>query len=628
LDVLVLSVWCGLAAGLLEVGARVLCRSIDSTNRLYGMSRHFVWLVPLTYLLLFSVVGVVLAAATKRWPRLGGWLGPRLLCTFTVLPMLMVAGPQIYPQAWLIVSLGAASQLVLSLERRANGLRQSLLKTLPALLGSVLVLAGFTFGRDRLKQWRETGRPLPSASSPNVLLIVLDTVRADHLSLYHYERATSPVLERLAKRGILFEEARATASWTLPSHASMFTGRWPHELAVKWLTPLRGNDPTLAEYLGSHGYATAGFVANDLYCSYDTGLDRGFTHYEDYVLERLSPFRTARLVDLTLKTVANVGDTLSQFFDAGPFRPLQESVLDQLQGGDRKHAASINREFVDWLSQRSEPCRPFFVFLNYFDAHSLYLLPPGAEYRFGLKPRTQADFQLFEHWRDIDKLRMPPHYRTLVRDCYDNCLAYLDQRLGELFDELQRRGVLDQTLVIVTSDHGEGLGEHNLYDHGESLYRNEVRVPLLIVLPAGSQSQGVVREAVSLRDLPATIVDLVGLQAGSPFPGQSLSKRWRGCSPEDVSVSDPGVLSELGSPNPANPNLGRSPASGGSLVSLAAGDFVYIRNEGDGSEELFNDRDDPSELMNRVRVDAMQPLVQRLRAHLNQLRASASKAAQ
>ena len=93
-------------------------------------------------------------------------------------------------------------------------------------------------------------------------------------------------------------------------------------------------------------------------------------------------------------------------------------------------------------------------------------------------------------WISLDKLRLPQSYRALARDCYDNCLAYLDEQLGELFDELQRRGVLDRTLVIVTSDHGEGLGEHGLFDHGESLYRTEVRVPLLIVLPSRSQSPG------------------------------------------------------------------------------------------------------------------------------------------
>ena len=256
--------------------------------------------------------------------------------------------------------------------------------------------------------------------------------------------------------------ARATAPWTLASHASLFTGRWPHELAVKWCTPLGGHFPTLAEYLGSHGYATAGFVANTFYCSYDTGLDRGFTHYEDFDLERLGPFRTAQLVDLTLKTIAALVQRLSENFDAGPFRPLQEHMLDQLLVADKKHAGLINREFLDWLSRRPEPGRPFFAFLNYFDAHSPYLLPKGAEYRFGLKPRTDADFQFLERWTDIDKATLPEHYRSFIVDCYDNCLAYLDERLGELFDELQSRGVLDHTLVIVTADHGEGLGEHGL----------------------------------------------------------------------------------------------------------------------------------------------------------------------
>jgi arylsulfatase A-like enzyme len=619
LDVLVLSLWCGLAAGLLEVGARLLCRCIG-TYPLYNLSRHFVWLVPLANLLLFSGIGVFLALATKRWPRRGGWLSPRILCACTILPMLMVAGPQIYAEDWSILCMGIASLLVPRLERHAIGLRRSLLKTLPCLLGLVLVLAGFVFGRDWLKQRREASRPLPAAASPNVLLIVLDTVRADHTSLHGYRRATTPALERLAKQGIRFDRARATAPWTLASHASIFTGRWPHELAVKWLTPLGGNAPVLAEYLGSHGYATAGFVANTFYCSYDTGLDRGFTHYEDYDLERLGPFRTAGLVDLSAKTIATMVKRLGERFDAGPFRTLQEYVLGQLLVPDKKYAGSVNREFIDWLSRRPEPGRPFFAFLNYFDVHTRYVLPQGAEYRFGLRPQTPADFQLFERWQDIDKTKLPQRYRTLVVDCYDSCLAYLDERLGELFDELQSRGVLDQTLVIVTSDHGEGLGEHDLFDHGESLYGTELRVPLLIVLPARNRYQGVVRETVSLRDLATTITDLVGLGHVSPFPGQSLAKLWRGPSAGVTSVSGEEAISELAGPNPANPNQGRSPASRGPLVSLDAGDFVYIRNEADGGEELFDERDDPRELLNRAHADVMQPLVKRFRARLDELR--------
>ena len=248
-----------------------------------------------------------------------------------------------------------------------------------------------------------------------------------------------------------------------------------------------------------------------------------------------------------------------------------------------------------------------------------------AAYRFGLKPRTQADFQLLGRWRDTDKLKLQQRYRTLVRDCYDSCLADLDERLGELFDELRHRGILDQTLLIVTSDHGEGLGEHDLFDHGESLYRTEIRVPLLVVLPKGGQLERIVREAVSLRDLPATIVEVVGLEAGSPFPGQSLARLWRGFSPGAGPVSGGLVYSELRERNPANPNRGRSPASRGPLVSLAAGDFVYIRNERDGSELLYNERDDPRELLDRARVDALQPVVRDFRVRLQQVRTSSAK---
>jgi arylsulfatase A-like enzyme len=620
--VLALAAWCGLVAGWLEVGMRVLCKSLIGTNRLYMMTRHFVWLIPLSNLLLFFVGGLLLAAATKACPRPFGWLSPRVICAFALMPALLVAGPQIYPWAWLILASGIAIRLVPRLERSEVPWRRWLIWGFPSLLSLVLVMAGVIFGGDRIDERREGARPLPPADSPNVLLIVLDTVRADRMSVYGYPRPTTPSLEQLAKRAVRFTEARATAPWTLASHASMFSGRLPHELGVEWRTALRNNFPTLAEFLGSRGYATAGIAANIGYCSYDTGLNRGFTHYDDYAadLVHLRPLRTAVLFqgawDIALYLARLRGDDRLQ------------PVLQFLVAPYRKDAATVNRRFTQWLSQRQGPHRPFFAFLNYFDTHVPYLPPQGTPFRFGPGPRTLGDFHLLIGlWETIDKTHLVPHYRELVHDSYDNCLSYLDGQLGELFDTLQSGGVLDNTVIIVTSDHGEELGEHGLFEHGESLYRPEIQVPLLFVLPGRGQSSVVVREPVSLRDLPATIVELTGLAGESPFPGKSLARLWRD-SPSEAAprVTDSGgVISELSAPNPTNPSQGRSPAMRGPLISVVEDDYVYIRNQRDGREQLFHELDDPGELVNLAKMESMEPRLKRFRERLAPISANPAR---
>jgi arylsulfatase A-like enzyme len=613
LDLLVLSAWCGLAAGELEVAARVVPRAFNSTHRLYMMTRHFVWLVPLINLVLFLAIGALLAMTTRLWPRRTGWLSPRLIIALAILPVLALAGRQIYIEAWALVALGVAVRIGPVLERHQARCRPWLMRSVPVLLVMVVLQAGWIFAGEHIKQWREDGRPLPAAGSPNVLLIVLDTVRADHLSVYGYQRATTTTLDRLAARGIRFDQARAPAPWTLASHASFFTGRWPHELGVEWLTPLQRNFTTLAEYLGTHGYATAGFVSNSGYCSYDTGLDRGFTHHEDYVLDPVGSLRTARLVDAAVKTFGG----LTVLFDYGWFHRFRAAVADWFFPPERKSAETINRDFLHWFDRRPESKRPFFVFLNYLDTHTPYLLPPGGRHRFGVNPKIKKDYgEVLMDWSFLDKQKLSRRYSSLARDAYDNCVAYLDEQLGKLFDDLQRRGVLDKTLVVITSDHGEGLGEHALFMHGESLYRTEIHVPLLILTPSHRPSGAVVRETVSLRDLPATVVDLIGLEIGSPFPGRSLARLWADRPTGAAPIATDLVLSELASPNPSDPNQGRSPVYRGPLVSLTEGDFVYIRNEGDGGEELFNQRDDPNELSNLARVGAIQPVLRRLRDRL------------
>jgi arylsulfatase A-like enzyme len=624
LDLFLLSTWCGLAAGLLEVGARVLARTVFPSGRLYQMSRHFVWTGPLANLLLFILVGLCLALAARLLPRASGWFGPRLILALSLLPSLMAAEPRVYSEAWGVLAFGIALRVVPLFGRPSSALRRGLWWSFPVMGVVVLFLAASVFLGDRLKQFREAGRPLPPSEASNILLIVLDTVRADHLSLYGYYRPTTPNLDRLAQRGIRFAEARAAAPWTLPSHAAMFTGRVPHDLITEWSTPLRGNFPTLAEYLGARGYATAGFVGNVLYCSYATGLDRGFTHYEDYVLGKLAALQNAGLIDYAIKAF----NQLTHDVTSGPVAALRDGINHWCVADERKSAASINRSFLEWLSRRPSTGRPFFVFLNYMDTHASYLPPAGATHRFGSYPQTPDEVDIvYRQWALLDKSRIPQRYVALGLDSYDDCLGYLDDQLGLLLGELERQGTLGNTLVIVTSDHGEGFGEHGLFDHGKSLYRTEIHVPLLIVLPGGGRNPVVVREPVSLQDLPATITDLFGLAAGSPLPGRSLAPLWRDEPATHHSQAREPVISELAVANPINPNYRQSPALRGPLVSIAQGEFVYILNEKDATEELFDIHDDPRELTNRAGAGKLQTTLERFRLHYRQVRGTAPPAA-
>jgi arylsulfatase A-like enzyme len=178
-------------------------------------------------------------------------------------------------------------------------------------------------------------------------------------------------------------------------------------------------------------------------------------------------------------------------------------------------------------------------------------------------------------------------------DAYDGALAYLDYHLGILFDELQQRKILDNTFVIITSDHGEELGEHDVFGHGHSLYLPSVHVPLLISFPKQLPTGIRINELVSLRDLPATVMDLLGFSENSPFPGGSLSRYWRGEGRSSNSGSTP-LLSEVAYA-PGHPDW--FPASKGDMKSLIYKKMRYIKN-GDGSEELYDLKKDPWEKRN------------------------------
>ncbi len=621
--VLVVSAWCGLVSGLLEVATVVVRKQTFDTNHLYGMSRQFIWLIPITNLCIFVALGGSSWLASLIWPSRGGRLADYGLCTLTLLPPLLVAFPQIYGLAWLFVVVGIASRLVPALDRRAAGFRRVVRISFPVVAGLVAILAAAPWASDRLAEWREGSRPMPPPGSPNVLLIVMDTVAADHLGLYGYDRPTSRTLDELARRGTRFDSVRASSSWTLPSHASMFTGKWPHEFSANWLTPLDRTDLTVAEFLGSRGYATGGFVGNTLYCAADSGLGRGFATYRDFIFPRLTAFKSAVLVDRTIVGLQALDQFLEGRLDFDLLKPAVQHVW-WLFNGDRKEAAVVNREFLEWLSRRRQPDRPFFAFLNFYDAHYPYQLPELSVHRFGAGPRDVRESDMIQNWWPMDKRGISAQDVAFVRDSYDDCVANLDEQLGRLMDELGRRGILEQTWVIIAADHGESFGEHpGVFCHGTSLYQTELHVPLLILPPTGRRSTTgrVVDRPVSLRDVAATVADLAGFGGESSFPGESLARSWAEPSTPPDETADPGrPLSEV-VPNDPLVIRDRSQllAPQWPLAALAEDDWTFIRREGEVREELFHLRDDAKELHNLAGELAERPRLERMRGELRQL---------
>jgi glucan phosphoethanolaminetransferase (alkaline phosphatase superfamily) len=222
-ETILLSTWCGLVAGLLEAGTIVVRKRLFDSNQLYGMSRHFVWLIPVTNLVVFLALGLLGCLLSWACPSRGRWMFTRALCALTLLPMVWVAFPRVYGLACLVMVLGVASRVVPLFRRHAGLFRWVVGVSFPLVVGAVTVLAASIWAGDWVKQSREAARPLPPLNSPNVLLVVMDTVAADHLSLHGYPRPTTNTLVELAERGIRFDSARSASSWTLASHESMFT---------------------------------------------------------------------------------------------------------------------------------------------------------------------------------------------------------------------------------------------------------------------------------------------------------------------------------------------------------------------------------------------------------------------
>ncbi len=589
--------WFGVITGFLELSV-LLVRNAQTGGVALGvlrLNRHFTWMVPVADVLIFLACGLALYVVSLIRPRLEAKVRPFVLCFLAFLALLLLV-PRLYQTAPLALAGGFALLVGRPILAGARGFGLRTAASLPCFVAGLTCLSAWVSGKDVLQEeWVRFRASKPGPAAPNVLLIVMDTVRAASLSLHGYHRDTSPNLVRIAERGVTFEQARATAPWTLPSHASMFTGRWPHDLSAGEKAPLDATCPTIAEYLSSHGYATGGFVANVFFCNAWYGLARGFEHYDDFYGDEVT---------------VSIGETLNSSTLGRALCSLTGRALPLVRR--RKDAARVNRDFLRWLPTVSG--RPFFAFLNYFDAHAPYLPPEGFQRRFGRSPLSAGDYITLMEWNERSRKGVSAQTAELALDGYDDCIASLDQELGNLFDELERRGVRERTLIIITSDHGEAMGEHGFYQHGMSLYDQEVHVPLMVI-PPGKRSPALrISQPVSLRQIPATIVDLLDVSPGSPFPGASLARFWRRRATAMTGVEGP-VVSEAALLGKVSTNLAGPPAWRGKMSSLVAGGMTYIRNA-DGSEELYDVAGDPGQNSNRAHSGDLQPVLDNLRAAL------------
>jgi arylsulfatase A-like enzyme len=529
------------------------------------MSRDFVWMTPLAYVVIFLAAAIPLALLAAITPRL---VTPRvavfLFSTLAALAILLLV-PRVHHLALLLLAVGVGAQLARTVGE-ARSSRHAIMRR--ATLATVTVLGLVALGVRLTDAMRErqalASLPPAPASTPSVLLIVLDTVRAASMSFQGYSRATTPSLAQLGARGVIFEHAYSPAPWTLPAHASMFTGHNPGVLTSDWQAPLDTAHRTLAEAMRERGYRTVGFTANHYYTSWESGLTRGFDHFEDYFVSLKQALLGTTLTQTQLFWSLIQAPTPGAIARALARLDLRTNTMSI---SERKLAARVIDDFLRWQAAHDD--RPFFAFLNLYDAHLPYEPPRAWATKFSRAP-------------------MP-------LDLYDASIAYMDHELGRLFGELAQRGVLDRTLVIVTSDHGEGFGEHGLYGHGNSLYLTELHVPLLVRFPAHVPAGRRVDAPVTLRDLAATVLDLTGVPHAS-LPGASLARAWEAAS---GTLLPSAVIAEVSQGINTLPHM---PVSRGPMQSLIDREAHYIRN-GDGIEELYAYRSDPLEMKDLTKTE-------------------------
>jgi arylsulfatase A-like enzyme len=510
--------WCGIFTGIVEGFGLLLFERVNwqRWGPMMHVSADILWISPVVDLALFLSSALLVLLASRLWSRVNALQVVVFFLTFLAIYDWLTLANRLLHLACLLLSIGASVAILRWFDNNQSQLLRLSTMTLPGLIAAwFLMFAAIHWGKSFEERSVVAKLPAIAPNAPNVLIIVVDTLRADHLSSYGYPRPTTPEIDRLASAGVLFENAVAPCSWSLPSHVSLVTGRYMYEHGVGNVQPMpwlgwrnsafRGF-PTLGEALERKGYRTGAFSANRTYFSSSLGFGRGFQHFEDYFHSLADDFvRTLYGREFARMYLKRSDKSLAK-------RLLRSmgftSLLDQDAEGSgsfggafgvRKRADVVNDEVLKWVDRDRN--RPFLAFLNYFDVHDPYGGDPSYP-----KPGWAQDNQT---------------------DKYDDGVKYVDDYIGRLMRALEQRGLAEHTLVVITGDHGESLGQHGVDTHGAALYWELIHVPLVIWYPGRVPTGLRIAQPVSNTAIPATVMDFVGDAVGEEFPKPPLNAFWR-----------------------------------------------------------------------------------------------------
>jgi arylsulfatase A-like enzyme len=406
---------------------------------------------------------------------------------------------------------------------------------LPAIGAFILIAALNVSARFKKQQSRNR--------SPNVVVILVDALRYDHVGCYGYSRPTSPALDAFAQESLLFTQAISQSSYTKPVIASLFTSLYPsqhnvfrntrHDAAGNFISDVLDDSfKTMAEYLRDAGFNTAGFLEQAQLRNY-MGFAQGFYYYKP----------------------------------------------------DMGTAPEINRGFFKWLPLNKH--RKFFAYLHYLDTHAPYAPPPKyrdlfGEFDHGANiPERVKDWQKFKAEVTDGSITLTQTDAEQLMALYDAEIRAFDDDMKALFAKLKEEGVYDNSLIIITADHGDEFLEHGSVDHAHTLYDELLRVPLMIRFPKG-EHRGVVNAQVQIIDLLPTILEFCNIELDTHLMGHSLLAYKDGVNGHEEIP----VFSERAD-----------------LISLRTGRYKYIYNVEEKAGELYDLQNDPSESKNLVEED-------------------------